>query len=403
MFEKITVRRTLGMQGGMDVGTFAEVLLFYGSVHLVLDMGRLSALIKAIGTSNIQYLLNNDLLKVTYCRSMAGVISNQYGFLKNHDFGMFELSGEKRRYKNAELIEEVYKRAIDGERPNQREIKDFLKQAKFVKDFNQLVPAGETTGTIIAQSLQNHNETNYQIRKTLSLIVPTLEIPSHWYFRVHKEREGYVVETNFEYSKINKVLMDATQGGGITSETLLSHYWESHIDLVLAANYGSELFTSDISSALLNSKLMNLLQKVSREREKILEFNEFVFAPESSVAEALNTGQRTFDDFRPILEKSREFRKWISGMNPDKDLIREYHRECLRDTWATKLPSKSFRFGIFTGLGLAVDALFPTGLGTAAGLSISAADTFILDKMIGGWKPNQFVDGVLTEFVRGPA
>jgi hypothetical protein len=49
---------------------------------------------------------------------------------------------------------------------------------------------------------------------------------------------------------------------------------------------------------------------------------------------------------------------------------------------------------------LAIDALGGGGLGTAAGLAISAGDAFILNSIIGGWKPNQFIDNQLRTFVK---
>jgi hypothetical protein len=38
--------------------------------------------------------------------------------------------------------------------------------------------------------------------------------------------------------------------------------------------------------------------------------------------------------------------------------------------------------------------------GAAVGVGLSAADTFLLDKLLKGWKPNQFVEGPLKEFIR---
>jgi hypothetical protein len=44
------------------------------------------------------------------------------------------------------------------------------------------------------------------------------------------------------------------------------------------------------------------------------------------------------------------------------------------------------------------DAAAPTGLGTSAGISVGAADSLLLDRLIKGWKPNQFIDGPIREF-----
>jgi hypothetical protein len=44
--------------------------------------------------------------------------------------------------------------------------------------------------------------------------------------------------------------------------------------------------------------------------------------------------------------------------------------------------------------------LFSPLAGTAVGIGLSAGDSFLVDKLIKGWKPNQFVNGPLKEFVR---
>ena len=60
--------------------------------------------------------------------------------------------------------------------------------------------------------------------------------------------------------------------------------------------------------------------------------------------------------------------------------------------WADNLPPKTLRWLIFTAAGI------PLSLAAAVGLG--AADTFLLDKLIKGWKPNQFIEGPLKDFLR---
>ena len=43
-----------------------------------------------------------------------------------------------------------------------------------------------------------------------------------------------------------------------------------------------------------------------------------------------------------------------------------------------------------------------TGMGFAGpltGIAVSVFDTFFLDKLCGGWKPNQFISGKLKSFL----
>jgi hypothetical protein len=89
----------------------------------------------------------------------------------------------------------------------------------------------------------------------------------------------------------------------------------------------------------------------------------------------------------------------LTKKSPESDLIKEYYAEVTKETVADKLPGKTARFSVFTGLGLAADAVLTGGLGTVTGVSLGALDTFYLDKLLAGWKPNQFIDDQLLPVI----
>ena len=81
-------------------------------------------------------------------------------------------------------------------------------------------------------------------------------------------------------------------------------------------------------------------------------------------------------------------------------MIKEYFRAVTEESWVDKPPTKVARWSVFTTVGMAMDAAGAGGLGTIAGALVSAADAFFLDKILKGWRPNQFVDGPLKTFIR---
>jgi hypothetical protein len=157
--------------------------------------------------------------------------------------------------------------------------------------------------------------------------------------------------------------------------------------------------TDDISSDLTKLRVGNVFSKIQQNVSEISNFSEFVFDEGKTIANTINSKQKNFDDFREILVKSTEFKKWLFDVNPDHKLLKAYHDACLEGTWADKLPGKSFRFALYTAAGLALEAAMPSGVGTLMGIGLSASDTFLFDKLIHGWKPSQFVQG-LTAFVK---
>lgn len=75
--------------------------------------------------------------------------------------------------------------------------------------------------------------------------------------------------------------------------------------------------------------------------------------------------------------------------------MNEYCREVTKDSIIDKLPSKAIRWSVFTGAGAVGDLLLTPGIGTISGLVLSVLDGLFLDKLLKGWKPNQFVEEYL--------
>ena len=98
-------------------------------------------------------------------------------------------------------------------------------------------------------------------------------------------------------------------------------------------------------------------------------------------------------------KKPERFKEWLKGRHHDKELVREYFKSVTADSWIDRLPCKSVRWFLFTGLGLAADAMGAGTAGTAAGVALSGSTSFASTDSLDGWKPSQFVDGPLRGFL----
>lgn len=111
-----------------------------------------------------------------------------------------------------------------------------------------------------------------------------------------------------------------------------------------------------------------------------------------SLAEVIDSGERTFGEFLLLLDRAARFKDWLKKANPDEGLIRSYVAQLSSESWIQRLPAKSLRYV----LTLALDATNPVA-GAVAGF----ADSFIVEKLLQGWRPNHFVASRLRPFIEG--
>lgn len=111
----------------------------------------------------------------------------------------------------------------------------------------------------------------------------------------------------------------------------------------------------------------------------------------------VNSSERGIKEILALLDSARRFKEWLRDRPADANLMKEYYNAIRKDSWIDGLPSKAVRWLLFNPLA----ALVPGG--ALVGLGISAADTFLVDKIAQGWKPSQFVEGPLSRFAKAKA
>jgi hypothetical protein len=109
-----------------------------------------------------------------------------------------------------------------------------------------------------------------------------------------------------------------------------------------------------------------------------------------SISELVNSGQKSIADVIELMEHGEPFRKWLQDREPTEDVVRAYVLAQTEQRWTGRLPIRVARFGFFTGVGTLVSG--PAGVATAAG------DAFLIDRLLRGWRPANFVNGPLDRF-----
>jgi hypothetical protein len=329
------------------------------------------------------------------------VRSNRYGPLEVHDFVEFQLGGYDKRKPTADKqIALAYDRALPDFERRGYYAKRLVRACEKIGGLGNAVGGGSASD-LVRSSVLDERYLNLAMRRILATLLPDTKLPDNMKFRTFQVTGGYAMDTNISFSDFNREYHKRVppEHSSLSRAFLLDFVWQSALDLNIAARYGSELLTSQASSGLVELRVGHIFQKVLTDAKNIQTFSTFVLKDGRSIKEAINSGERTFAEFRDVLLKSKKFREWINGINPDADILKEYHRASVNETWADKLPAKSVRFSMFSAAGVALDLAFPTGVGTALGLGLAGTDSFILDRIIRGWKPSHFIDEVVEDFV----
>jgi hypothetical protein len=393
MFEHIVLRRA-ERGSPVSVGQIAEALLFYQRVQLVIDRVTLLDLIRQIGTGGVLALLDRPEVSAVYCDEFLGTFTTNIGVSQYHGFAAGRLIGDAKvgtfKSKIDLLQYEIEQQAVvsSGAR-------------KFAKRFFERVPSRKFSGNhfvpggIPAAAKQDILDIEYAKTAVRNAIAASgggdlAQDDLNW--EVIETKSGFLVFTNIDFDLVNKrrIAGDA-EVSPLTVALLLSFILDARADLILAAHYGGDFFTSAASSSIIQAKCPQLLHRAKINTATIKKFSEVVLTDMPSISEAIDRGERTFDEYLALLDHASRFKSWLKSVNPDEGLLRSYMSEISKKSWVERLPAKTIRY-LFT---LAIDAMTPSA-GQVAGF----ADNFLVEKLLSGWRPNHFIDKRILPFVQ---
>ena len=141
-------------------------------------------------------------------------------------------------------------------------------------------------------------------------------------------------------------------------------------------------------SVIVQRKFTNLVKRHLRNVEEIQLFEDATLNNARALAEVINSDERQFADLFPLLDRAAKFKLWIERQHPDKSLLEEYLEAATAGIWTESLPYKAAKFAFCTAAGIGLEALLSSGLGAAAGIGLQAADSFIVEKFVKGWRPS---------------
>lgn len=389
MFDSITFKNTVGPGPLLDIGAIAEALLFYGRVSIVGNSATLKALLSGIPPYVVLGLLRDKRLEFHFLADQAGVSSTPTTTGRTlQDLICFSFPQD--------TIEKVGPETFCAAAGNTGQAR--VGSSQFTRLLQPFDHKGFDQKAVLASLLDNHS-TERSVRSILSLAAPGYATREPLRFRIEQQNQGFFVDTNLDFAEINAIYQKTVpqEHSTLTEAYLLALMQSAYEATYYAAKLNTEVAVAPIERVVQSAAIEAVVQRRTQSECEIGNFVDLTMNDARTIREAVNSGRIAFTQVVKLIDSADKFRHWLQQQPVDAELVRTYYQAVVKDSWAEKLPGKSARWAVFTGLGLTADALGTAPWGTLGGVAISAVDSFLCERLISGWKPHQFVEGELKK------
>jgi hypothetical protein len=402
MFSQVTIHRcTIGTK--TDLGLLAESMLFYNDIVLLLDRGSLIALIETLSPDIIVRLHDEFGLKLSYHREAFAVMSSLKDGVSSHRFTDFTMDGKPPKFIRsvADEIGDVVERLRGANRETRKFAKSLIDRVS-----PHILSQKEKVGLIEAANsdILDAAYSRYAAAAAVSFFAPSVKFDDNWRFGASNyDRDNFAIDTNIDFSIIDVEYrkVPGQESGSVNGAFIASHMFGARVESYFASSYMSGFVCDGLASQLMNRRFFDLVRRRNKDVIEIDLFQEKLIPEGKKLREAINAGEVSFVDALRVIGEARKFKRWLSERNPDETLLKAYFEEISRKSWLQKLPGKAFRWITSAGLGAVASYAFSPIEGVMAGAGLGAIDAFLVDRLVKGWRPDQFVSGSLAKLIKG--
>lgn len=386
MLELAMIHRPGILDGRLNLGRILETMLYYDRVHLMMNAQTFTSLWDTLGPDDLGVLLGHHTITTTLTPQTLGIQSEVGSALTTHRPVAIKLSGREGKIihdkDDAGTLVQMLERLPNRPGGTWAQVNKLLKLTKASRYAKML--GGEVESRQRLVSLARDQD-------TLKLFVRGWAIANGQPINEQalQHAEISLIEFGERFAISSTVSLEQMVAGWNPLETwatILASIQDYAVDLYLSNAHSADIVTAPEISEVASARVDLSLQRGAQSSTQISAFEEMVFGNAHGFADAINDGLISFSEALKVIDQSRRFRTWAKGLSPDANIISEYHRAITKDTVAQKLPFSIARFAFFNSVGMAADAAAP-----GAGLISSAIDTFIVERIAGGWRPNIFV------------
>ncbi|MFZ1790840.1 MAG: hypothetical protein WAT92_21125 [Saprospiraceae bacterium] len=367
MFPKLTIESKNNFN---DLGLLAESLIFYQVSNYLFDPGSFPTVISTLGYDNfIELSKSNQFEAKINCSALGG------GNVKDNLFMISSFSSPNHTKESTieKTIVTLFGESSDSNDKIQ-ELNELIKLHEYKKDFIEI--------------LNSEISNQYNIIDTVSIISNNEFNSKNIQLNIEQTNEGfYNIESNVPNEFINDACFLICNGSGKVFNSEL---------------YESELISNDQIQNYPSRRIDRIVNKRNGTEKQFSNFHEFLFPYYRDINSTMNSGIHSVNEFMDLWRKSTEFKTWLKDEDPNVELLTNYIKEIEKDSFLNKLPLKTIKWLLFTGIGTAVAGDVGGVGGTAASIAVDFLDDLVLDGLIKKqfWKPNQFVKGDYEKFLK---
>jgi hypothetical protein len=380
-----------GSGGIIDIGSLAQCLVFYRKTRIIVGQVTFGELVRRCGVEELLQLCGMGALEIEFFQSLTAVLAKPIRGTTFYDNA--HVKSESLRYQHTARKLFTQLAGPSGKGAN-----------KNYNRFDKVVLRSDNTPEMLAQARLDWMDTTYleeAMKAIISLEVPSYVLPKTFSVTVTKHDEGLDFRTSLNLNEVDAAYRAAHPGAAptITPSHILVRVADARRALQVGSRLSSEFAVSPTQGRILETKFRSILERSIVSSEAATAFHESAVEGLPTIRDAVNSGQKSFADVVRLVEKAERFKSWLTKQEPSEDLRQSYLRDVAHIDWAEKMPPKTLRWLVITGAGLGLGATTHPIIGAAVGTVLSAADAFLLDKLIKGWKPSQFIEGSLKPFL----
>lgn len=356
-------------------------MVFYGSVRLVIRPDELKQLARTWGSDLVIELAESGLVSFTWPANMSAIGMVEDG--QGEKYFSVLVEGQSRGPEDEIAI--AFE-AITGRRGRSKRLTGRLAHHLDIVRYDESTPAW------IRERLGDDAFVKMAVPQIVQSYAPGLDL-SALRFDVGQEADGHFrVDTNLDYVAATAEyrarfgLVDDS----VTGALILVEMMAVAEELFYSTRFEADASTNPLTASLCGGLTLHLLEQQRTSSEQLDTLLKTVAVKGAvSVRDLVNSGEKSIADVVELVNQGQRFRDWLGAREPTENLIRAYILEETKERWSDSTRLRTLRFLTVAGTGLA---------NPAAGIAASAGDTFILDRLLAGWRPSQFVNGALERF-----